>query len=224
MRYLILSTAFATAYWLFAASAHAQQGSPAAAAQVPKAMPVLVVDLGHVLKNHPTMKAEIEKIEASMGTVDKEFAAKRDKILADMKALGEQFTEGTPDYIRQEKMIAEADTQFRLELVRKRKEFDEARAIVLTQVHAQVTHVLQFACGYLKAGVVLRVSREKLDPKKPQTIEIGMGQEVFYFDPNTDITDWVLEQLKNSAAAASAPAATGPTSTATRPGGQPVQR
>lgn len=223
MRILSLITALATACGLFAASANAQQGSQAAAPAAPKAMPVLVVDLGHVLKNHPTMKAEIEKIEVSMGAVDEEFKAKRDKILADMKALGEQFTEGTPDYIRQEKMIAEADTQFRLELVRKRKEFDEKRAIVLTQVHAQVTHVLKFACGHLQAGVVLRVSREKLDPKKPQTIEIGMGQEVFYFDPNTDITDWVLQQLQASAPAAAAAA---PTATATRPapGGPPVQR
>lgn len=217
---LIAATAFLS--FLFVGIVDAQTPSQSSSGSGFKAH-LLVVDIGFVLRNHPTMKMEIEKIEANMAAVDKEFQAKRDKILADMKALGEQFTEGTDPYIRQEKLIAEADTEFRLELVRRRKEFDEARALVLAQVHAQLTHVLKFACEQSGASAVLRVSREKLDPKKPQTIEMGMGQEVFYFNPSVDMTDWVIAQLAQLQQ--STPAAKPQAATATRqaPGGA-VQR
>ncbi len=165
------------------ATVQAQQaGQPANAGAQPAAaqrrqVPVAVIDLGYILNNHPTMKQEIEQIKSQSESVAAEFEKKRQAILKMMEELRENFTEGTPDYMKKEQEIAAMDTQFRLDVVRKNKEFDEKRAQIFYTVHAQVTEALQFYCQNMGTFVVLKVSREKPDPKKPQTIETAMMQK-----------------------------------------------
>ena len=183
--------------------------APATAAAQRRQIPIAVIDLGYILKNHPTMKQEIERIKSQTETVGAEFEKKRQAILKLMEELRENYTEGTPDYMRKEQEIAEQDTQFRLDVVRKNKEFDEARAQIFFEVHKQVSYFVKYYCENSGTFVVLKVARERPDPKKPETIEIAMGQEVFYHQssPDVDITEWVLQQLKAQAGAAqSAPA------------------
>lgn len=179
------------------------QGNGTAAAQR-RQVPIAVIDLGYIIKNHPTMKQEMERIRSEEEAAGAEFEKKRQSILKMMEELRESFTEGTADFQRKEQEIASQDTQFRLDVVRKNKQFQEARAQVFYQVHVQVTNLIQFYCQQMGTFVVMRVSREKLDPKKPETIEMGMGQEVFYFQnmPDVDITQWVLESLNSQQAAA----------------------
>ena len=210
---------------LMTATAQAQgTAQPAAgtqsAAPQRRAIPIAVIDLGYILRNHPTMKQEIERIKSQTETVGAEFEKKRQAILKQMEELRENYTEGTPDYMRKEKEIAEADTQFRLDVVRKNKEFDEARAQIFFEVHRQVTGLVKFYCDQSGTFTVLKVAREKPDPKKPETIEVAMGQEVFYYQdaPDVDITEWVLGQLKRMAPQATTQAQ-GAVNTAARPGG-----
>lgn len=179
-----------------AAGAGAAGNNAAGAAAAATARPTIaLVDVGHILKNHPTMKTEIERIEASMKKADDEFAAKRDQIIKQMEQLREQFTEGTPEYEKQEKLIAEADTNFRLELVKKRKEFDEARAGVIYKTYTGLNALIKYYCDNTGTTLVMRVNRETMDPKKPETVQMVLSQEVLYFQPSADITEWVLKGL-----------------------------
>ncbi len=214
MRVWKLLTTFVLGNILTASLVVAQQ--PAAAVGVaasPTRSPIAVVDVGFVLKNHPTMKSEIERIETDMKKADEEFAGKRDAIIKQMEQLKEQFTEGTTDYERQEKMIAEADTNFRLELVKKRKEFDEARAGVIFKIYSDINTLVKYYCENTGTSVVMRVSRETMDPKKPETVQMVMAQEVLFFQPSADISDWILQGLNQRAGAA----AGGQTNAASRP-------
>lgn len=206
MRVWSLLTTLVIGNLLTASLAVAQQpaAGPASAA-APVRPTIALVDVGHILKNHPTMKTEIERIEASMKKADEEFAAKRDQIIKQMEQLREQFTEGTPEYEKQEKMIAEADTNFRLELVKKRKEFDEARAGVIFKIYTDLNSLIRYYCENTGASLVMRVNRETMDPKKPETVQMVLSQEVLYFQPSADITDWVLKGL-NQQAGVTAPA------------------
>jgi Skp family chaperone for outer membrane proteins len=200
-----LLSAFVLGNVLTCSMVNAQQTAGGASAPVTRPT-VAVVDVGYILENHPTMKSEIERIEAEMKKADAEFAGKRDSIIKKMDALKEQFTEGTKEYENQEKSIAEMDTTFRLELLKKRKEFDEARAKVIYNVYTGINDVVKYYCDQTGTGLVLRASREKMDPKKPETVQIVMSQEVLYFQPNADITNWVLDALKSRSGQASAPA------------------
>ncbi len=210
MRVWSLLTTFVLGNILTATLVVAQQ--PAAASS-PARSPIAVVDVGFVLKNHPTMKANIERIETEMKKADEEFAAKRDAIIKQMEQLKVQFNEGTPDYERQEKMIAEGDTNFRLELVKKRKEFDEARAGVIFKIYSDINTLVKFYCENTGTSIVMRVSRETMDPKKPETVQMVMAQEVLFFQPSADISDWILQGLNQNAGTAPA----GQTNAAARP-------
>jgi Skp family chaperone for outer membrane proteins len=212
------------------ASLAVAQPAAGAAAAAPVRPTIALVDVGHILKNHPTMKSEIDRIEVAMKKADEEFAAKRDQIIKQMEQLREQFTEGTPEYEKQEKLIAEADTNFRLELVKKRKEFDEARAGVIFKIYNDLNLLIKYYCENTGASLVMRVNREIMDPKKPETVQMVLSQEVLYFQPSADITDWVLKGLNQQAgvnAPASAPASAVATpKSAGRPanGSAPVKR
>ncbi|MCA9131753.1 MAG: OmpH family outer membrane protein [Planctomycetales bacterium] len=189
----------------FASLAVAQEGQPAAG-QSAQPIAIAVVDIGYLLKNHPTMKADIEAIEAQMGAADKSMGEKREAILKQMEQLREKYTEGTPEYEREEKAIASKDTEFRLELVKMRKEFDSSRAKVLVDVYNQITNLVKYASDQMGIQVVLRVTREKMDASKPETVQMVMSQDVLHFSQRVDLTEWVLKGLQprqaNTAAAA----------------------
>lgn len=165
---------------------------------------VAVVDVGHILKNHPTMKGDIERIEGQMKAADAEMTQRRDQILKLMEQLREKYQEGTPEYDAEEKRIAEMDTQFRLEIVKKRKEFDKSRATVLYKIYSDIKSLVKYASDNMGIQVVIRVNgtREKLDETKPETVQLLMSQEVIHFSARVDITDWVLNGLKQQTAGA----------------------
>ena len=175
-----------------ASSAMAQNQAAAKTQQ----MPIAVVDVGHILKNHPTMKSDMEAIQSQMEAADKQMAAKRDAIMKQMEELREQYTEGTPEYDKAEKRIAEQDTAFRLELVKKRKQFETAQANLLYRVHNEISSLVKYASDQMGTQLVIRVNRQKMDPKKPETVQLVMSQDVLYFSEKIDLTNWVLDALK----------------------------
>jgi Skp family chaperone for outer membrane proteins len=183
-----------------AGSVWAQEGQQAASGQAAARPPVAVIDVGFLLKNHPTMKAEIEAIETRMAAADKSMSDKRDAILKQMEQLREKYTEGTPDYEREEKAIAAKDTEFRLELVKMRKEFDSSRANVLVKVYSEITHWVKYLSDNMGVQLVMRITREQMDPSKPETVQMVMSQDVLYYNATIDYTDWILKALQSEAA------------------------
>lgn len=193
----------------FASSLVAQEAQPAASGAQAARPIVGVIDVGFLLKNHPTMESEIKSIEARMKAADESMSAKRDAILKQMEQLREKYTEGTPEYEREEKSIASQDTEFRLELVKMRKEFDSSRANVLVKVYGEITYFVKFLSDKMGIQLVMRITREKMDANKPETVQMVMSQDVLYYSTSVDYTDWVLKALQNEAAktAAAQPAA-----------------
>lgn len=165
---------------------------------------IAVVDVGYILKSHPTMEGELKTIEGQMKAADEEMTRRRDAILKQMEQLREKYTEGTPEYDREEKAIAEQDTQFRLEIVKKRKEFDKSRAEVLYRIYADIKGLVKYASEQMGIQVVMRINgtREDLDPGKPDTVQLLMSQEVVHYAPKVDLTEWVLNGLKQRTAQA----------------------
>ena len=199
---------------VLASSAIAQapaEGQQAAASQSRAQMPIAVVDIGYLLNNHPTMKSEIEAIEQQMKAADEAMTKKRDEIIKQLEQLREKYTEGTPEYEREEKAIASQDTEFRLEIVKKRKDFDERRAAVLVRAYGEITGLLKYGCEALGTQVVLRFSRETMDAQKPETVQRVMGQDVIYYHPNIDLTNWVMDGLSRQARTPTANAGAAPT-------------
>lgn len=193
----------------FASSLVAQEAQPATTGAQAARPTVGVIDVGFLLKNHPTMEAEIKSIEARMKAADESMSAKRDSILKQMEELREKYTEGTAEYEREEKSIASQDTEFRLELAKMRKEFDSSRANVLVKVYGEITHWVKYLSDNMGIQLVMRITREKMDANRPDTVQLVMSQDVLYYSPTVDYTDWVLKALQNEAAKTTAARAAG---------------
>lgn len=195
---------------------NAQQNQPAAPTGAASAA-IGVIDVGHILQNHPTLKSKMDGIKEKMEAADKEMQSKREAIIKQMEQLKDTYREGTPEYDRAEKAIADQDTAFRLELVKKRKEFETAQAKVLYEVHGQITTLLDWLSkrnGYI---VILQVSRQPVDEKKPETLDMAMSQSVLYFNKSVDVTDQVLSILQQQLGGAP----TAPQQPAAQTGGLP---
>ncbi|MEZ6081800.1 MAG: hypothetical protein R3C56_40840, partial [Pirellulaceae bacterium] len=87
-----------------------------------------------------------------------------------------------------------------LELVKMRKEFDSSRANVLVKVYSEITHWVKYLSDNMGIQLVMRITREKMDASKPETMQMVMSQDVLYYSPTVDYTDWVLKALQNEAA------------------------
>ncbi len=184
----------------FVSPAVGQEGAAGTAAT--SQISIAVIDVGFILKNHPTMKNDLDTIEGQMKQADEEMTKRRNEILKLMEQLKERFQEGTAEYIKEEKRIAAMDTDFRLEIVNKRKEFDGKRAQVLSAIYSEITSLVAYASKSMGIQVVLRVNgtREKLDPNKPETVQLKLSQEVVHYASNVDLTEWVLDGLKQRSA------------------------
>ncbi len=215
MRVRSLVAAIAVGGLMSLAQVHAQ--APAAQRNQPAGQPapqtgavssaIGVIDVGHILQNHPTLKVKMDAIKSQMEAADKEMQGKREAIIKQMEQLKDTYREGTAEYDRAEKAIADQDTAFRLELVKKRKEFEAAQAKVLYEVHGQITTLLEWLSkrdGYI---VILQVSRQAVDEKKPETLDMAMSQSVLYFNKGVDVTDQVLGVLQQQLGVTQQPAA-----------------
>jgi hypothetical protein len=94
---------------------------------------------------------------------------------------------------------------------------------VIYNVYTGINKLVKHYCDQSGANLVLRASREQMDPKKPETVQMVMSQEVLYFQPKSDITQWVLDALKMQSGQTQAPAAEAPRS-AKGPGTAAPQR
>ena len=66
-----------------------------------------------------------------------------------------------------------------------------------------IQNLVKYASQEMGIQVVVRVNgtREKdLDTGKPETVQLIMSQEVLHFDARVDLTDWVLNGLKQRTA------------------------
>ena len=194
----IWSLMAAIAVGIFTATTTLAQEAAGNAAAASK-MPVAVVDTRYILENHPTMKSEMENIKTQMEAADKQMAEKRDAIVKQMEQLREQYVEGTPEYDRAEKAIAEQDTEFRLELVKKRKEFETAQANLMYKIYSEINVLLKYWSDNYGISMIVRVNREQMDPKKPETVQMVMSQDVLYFSKSVDLTEPLLDYLNKQA-------------------------
>ena len=83
---------------------------------------IAVVDVAYIFKNHPGIKAQVEKVEADLKAYDAELQGKREELKQAAEQL-KAFKVGTPEYTAQEERVAQMESKLRLDMQRKRKEF-----------------------------------------------------------------------------------------------------
>ncbi len=188
--------------------AQAPNGAAPAAAVGTK---VAVIDMGFIFDNHPTMKDQVAAIDAEIKKAEEEINKRREEVLKQLEIL-KTFEENTPTFKQQEDKIADAESKLKLDFVRREKEFAEAKAKIIYDTYKQVEGVTKQFAELNQIGLVVRYSRSEMDPKKPTTVAQGINKDIVYFNPAFDLTDGVLNFIRNQSPAAP-----------TQPGGQVQQ-
>lgn len=160
-----------------------------------------VIDMGFVFDNHPSMKDQIAAIDAEKSRAEEEIEKRRQEILKQLEII-KTLDENTPNYKAQEEKIADAESKLKLDFIRKSKEIDEAKAKVVYETYKHVEAVTKTFAEFNQIGLVIRYTRTEMDPKKPGTVAQGINKDIVYFQSNLDLTEGVLNYIRQSAPAA----------------------
>jgi Skp family chaperone for outer membrane proteins len=170
----------------FAASpASAQQNAP---------VPIVVVDLSKVFEQHPTFKAEMERIKSEVKTTEASFQATGEKLKQQVQQL-QTLKPSSPEFTTLETEISFKQGRIQADMALKRKEFLEREAQVYYSTYMQVQKVVSTFAEANRIGLVLRYSSEKMDPSNRQSVMAGVNQPIVYNQSNLDITRFIVDQL-----------------------------
>lgn len=210
MLFRIRTAVLALALTLSSTVAFAQIG---AQAPQPQTTSVAVVDMDHVLDNHPTFKAQMESMKAEYQKTMEDFETRRKAMVQELEQLNSSLATDSPEYKTKQESLVGRDSKLRLEVMNKEKEFGERQARLIKETYETIVAGVTGAAQYYKYDLVVRYSRKQaaqMDPKKPQSVMIGADREVIFFNPQHDLTDTVIAMLKRDIPAApSAPTAGG---------------
>jgi len=165
----------------------------------PQTTAVAVVDMDHVLDNHPSFTAQMEAMKEEYQKTMSGFEDRRKKMVTDMESLNTSLSPDSPEFKNKQEALVGQDSKLRLEVVNKEKEFGERQARLILDTYTQIVQGVNGAAQYYKYDLVVRYSRKQaaqMNPKKPQTVMVGADREVIYFNPQHDLTDTVIAMLK----------------------------
>ncbi|MEQ1826189.1 MAG: OmpH family outer membrane protein [Pirellula sp.] len=188
--------------------------APQAQAPQPKVknsgIAVATVDVGYLLKQHPTMDANMEAIKAEMTQAQEDIESRRKALLSETESVGKLFDPNSPEYKQKQESLISQESKLRVDFMSKEKEFAEKQASVIYNSYQSINGAIAYVAKHYQYDLVLRYSREQneMDPKKPQSVNFGIQRDVLFMNPEIDITEWVLTVLKQQSPAKPASAAT----------------
>ncbi len=198
---------FALAALLASAPAFSTTTFAQGAAPATGAAKIGVVDIGFIFKNHPTMKTQIEGIDAQIKSAEDEINARREVVLKEIEKL-KNFREESQEYKQLEERIAKLEADLKLEFMRKEKEFAESKAKIIFDAYQNVQGSVKAIAEHYGFDVVMRYSQEEMDYKRPATVSGGINRDIVYFKQSIDLTGTVMQMLQpQGATQAAQPAA-----------------
>jgi Skp family chaperone for outer membrane proteins len=223
-----LRISLATVAMMGICSANALAQAPAApgstqplAAPKQEATKVALVDVGYVIKNHPSLNAEMERLNAEVKTAQEQIEQRRTSLLAESEkvaAAAGAFDTSHPDFKAKQEQLLNQESKLRVDFLGQEKEFAEKRAAVMAKSYQDVSTAINRVAAHYSFDLILRFSKEQneMNPKNPQSVSFGVQKDVLYQAPGLDVTEHVLYVLKQNVPAVSsvgggARQATGPT-------------
>lgn len=169
-------------------------GSQLASAQEKSAHRIAVVDVAKIFKEHPGIRAQVEKIETELKTYDGQLQGKRQELKQAAEKL-KTYKVGTPDYSQQEELVASMESKLRLEMARKRKELSDAEARIYYDNYQKIVAGVKFLAEYHNINLVLRYNSEEMNLEQGDSVIRGVMKNIVYHDQGLDMTTGVMQYL-----------------------------
>jgi len=158
---------------------------------------IAVVDVAHIFKNHPGIKAQVEKVEADLKAYDTQLQAKREELKQAAEQL-KSFKVGSAEYAAQEELVASMESKLRLDMARTRKELSDAEAKIYFQNYKLIADGVKFLANHYKINLVLRYNSEDMDLANGESVIRGVMKNIVYHDEALDMTKGVMQYLDQS--------------------------
>lgn len=155
---------------------------------------IAVVDVAYIFKNHPGIKAQVEKVEAELKSYDAELQAKREELKQAAEQL-KAFKIGSAEYAAQEERVAAMESKLRLDMQRKRKELADAEARIYFQNYQLIANGVKFLANHYKINLVLRYNSEDMSLEDSDSVIRGVMKNIVYHDEALDMTKGVMQYL-----------------------------
>ncbi len=182
----------------------AQAAAPAAQAAAPaQGTKIAVIDVGMIVKKHPTIKAQQQKIHEQVKVAQEELNKRRQAIIAEAEQL-KVLNEGSPDFNKLQEKLAQQEAQLKLDSVRREKDLEELEAKMALEFYTNLQTLIAQLATYHQIDLVLRANTEVPDMKQPATIQMALEKGVVFSRPHLDMTNAVLQMLEQQAPAAGA--------------------
>ncbi len=186
----------------------AQAAAPATQAAAPtQGTKIAVIDVGLIVKNHPTIKLQQQQIREQVKVAQEDLNKRRQAIVTEAEQL-KMLNEGSPDFNKLQEKLTQQEAQLKLDSVRREKDLEDLEAKMALEFYTALQTLIAQLAEYNQIDLVLRANTEAPDLKQPATIQMALEKGVVFSRPQLDMTNIVLEQLKKQAAAAPAPAPT----------------
>ncbi len=161
--------------------------------QRPSGTSVAVIDLSEVFQEHPRLKAQLEELKKQIDGYEAVMRSEKTKI----DALAEQiktFKPGTPEYTDKEKELASMQANLQVQVRQKSREFLEQEAQIRYQAYQEIQQHVATFCQKYGIQLVIRFSRQEIDPTKPQDVQMGLNRPIIYQN-SLDITSHIIQSL-----------------------------
>lgn len=182
--------------------------APASAQEGSAPHKIAVVDVARILKDHPGIKAQVEKVESDLKAYDQQLTAQRDALKQSIELL-KTFKVDTPEYRAQEEKIAQSESSLRLEMNRKRKELVDAEARIYYDNYKLIADTVRQIAEYNHIDLVLRFNGEEMELEKQESVIRGVMKNIVYRSDRLDMTDAVINVLNQKLSVANGAAAAG---------------
>jgi Skp family chaperone for outer membrane proteins len=185
---------------VFGQAPNANANAIAPPAKPPKtgATSVALVDVGAIIKSHPTMNAEMERIKADMESAHDAIESRRKALLSESETIVKAYDPSSAEFKQKQEELLNKESKLRVDFLGQEKEFAEKQAKVVFDSYQDINRAIKTVAEAYSFDIILRYSKEQdeMDPKKPQSVNFGLQRDVLYQSPGVDVTDFVQFILK----------------------------
>ena len=156
----------------------------------PAGTTVAVIDLDEVFREHKNLATQLEQLKADMQQAEATVREERKRI----ETLAEQLKTlkpGSPDYEAKEKSFASMNADIQVQMRQKSRELLEREAQLRYDTYQDVLSAVSSFADQYNIQLVIRFSRDKIEPDKPRSVQLGLARQIVY-QRQLDITDHIV--------------------------------
>lgn len=174
---------------------------------------VAVLDIGEVLRRHPSLKAELAELRADAARADEILKRRRDE-LAQLTRKLEGLQPDSTEHKSLKEELSARQAALNLDSELQQRELARRESRLYQQYYGRVMEVVAEYARDHHLAVVLRSDRSAPKGPSPGEMPRGVGQVVLWNDAAVDITAEIVQRILDLEAAAHPPAKAGPASPA----------